>query len=619
MRTVRELRDKVVHAWEHLNTAIKLLIVIDILAICLLVVFFATIRTTIIQQMRANIDVNLHYHFNTLHTILAREGRYLCAEAHALAGLEDITDALNTRDVRHLRRTIASIRNTHNLDVVYIATDAGDVLLSAAPHGFDFATAITQSAVQKGRLNDHAYRFLISGGEVWMTCTAPHIRSDGQTDALLLLARAIDHDYLRDVSTSLGSDIFITDGQLLVSSLPPEDHDRLLLAGYILDSAGITEQRFQDARINGATYRLLMAPLRSTDSPALTIGLLQPIGLIENTSQQATLRIIVLGILLIGMPFVLTQFLVRAIFKPLRSLMRAAEAIAAGHLDQPIQVEGTAEVQALATSFNQMRIRLQAYMEEQRRWNEELDAQVRARTRELEQLFRIRDQLVAKLIFAQEEERQRIARDLHDETSQALASLVVALGTEGRLTHDEKTRQRLEQVKRLAIAALEGVKRIVLDLRPRLLDDFGLLPAIQWYAEERLYQEGVDVTIETEGNEARLPSHIEIGVFRVIQEAVNNIARHAHATQARIRMAWQSDKLVVEIEDDGYGFDVQKHMSDMRRNGGLGLLSMQERVALAGGTFTIDSAPGMGTRIRFEIPLPRSEAKDVQDPSTVGR
>jgi signal transduction histidine kinase len=170
--------------------------------------------------------------------------------------------------------------------------------------------------------------------------------------------------------------------------------------------------------------------------------------------------------------------------------MQAAEAMAAGDLSQPVRVQGTAEVEALAAAFDQMRASLQAHIEAQRRWGQELEAQVSARTRELEALCRVRDRLVVKLLSAQEEERQRVARELHDETSQVLANLVVALGTMARLTPDVDMRQRLSQVKRQAIETLEGVKRIVLDLRPRLLDDYGLLPAIQWYVEERLGQAG---------------------------------------------------------------------------------------------------------------------------------
>lgn len=221
--------------------------------------------------------------------------------------------------------------------------------------------------------------------------------------------------------------------------------------------------------------------------------------------------------------------------------------------------------------------------------------------------------LTAQLIDVAEAERRRVARELHDETSQALANLVVTLGTAARLTSEGETRRQLEQVRLLAVETLEGVNRIVHDLRPRLLDDYGLVAAIRGYAEERLEQAGIDVTVEVTGAEARLPPHVEMGIFRVVQEAVNNIVRHSDATHACIRLGCETEHFVVEIHDDGRGFEVSAILGGSRQNGCLGLLGMQERVALIGGTLEIDSAPAAGTRIRVQVPVSQAVEADVQD------
>ncbi|MFQ5858020.1 MAG: ATP-binding protein [Anaerolineae bacterium] len=607
------IRNRVAQSWRRLSTATKLLVILDVLAVFLIIGFLVAISAVITQRMRVSVDTDLHHHIGTLRAIVAWEGYYMRAEARTLAGLEGVDDALRARDVQRLSRFVATIQDTHGLDAIYVVTGSGDVLLGSAVHGPDPAAVASLDLVREGFAGQNLNRFLVVDDKVWLAGVAPHVEPDGQIDAIFLLAREFDHDYLRDLSATLGADVVLTGGQLVVSSLSPDDHDRLLATEWLPDPLTTEELRLQDMRIGNVPYRLLVAPLSPADSPALIAGLLQPTRLIDDAIRQTIVRVAVLGVLLVSVPFVLIQFLIRAVFKPLQSLRQAAEVIAAGNLDQSVQVQGTAEVQALATSFDQMRIRLQSYLEEQRQWNEELDAQVRVRTRELERLCRVRDRLVAKLISAQEDERQRVARELHDETSQVLANLVVTLGTVARLTGDGETHRHLEQAKRLAVDTLEGVNRIVLDLRPRLLDDYGLLPAIRWYAEERLDQAKVDVMVEVQGTEMRLPTHTETGIFRVIQEAVNNIVRHAHATQARVRLTWEPSLLTVEIEDNGRGFDVQETMSGAERDRSLGLLGMQERVALVNGTLAIDSIPDTGTRILIRVPLPQTVEANVQD------
>ena len=211
--------------------------------------------------------------------------------------------------------------------------------------------------------------------------------------------------------------------------------------------------------------------------------------------------------------------------------------------------------------------------------------------------------LTAQLVEAGEAERQRVARELHDETSQSLATLIVTLGTVAQLSTDADIRQHLNQVKDLTVETLEGVKRLTLDLRPRLLDDFGLQAAVQWYSEERLSQAGITATVEVQDTEIRLPPYIETGLFRVVQEAVNNITHHSRAANAWIHVVWRSGELEIEIKDDGQGFYLQEVLNDPTSDRGLGLLGMQERVDIIGGTLAIESAPQTGTRISVRVPI----------------
>ncbi|MFQ6016441.1 MAG: ATP-binding protein, partial [Anaerolineae bacterium] len=586
-----------------LSTATKLFIVLDVLAVLVIVTLLLVTSTIIARRMRVTADEALRHHITSLRTVLAWESYYLRAEARTVARLEGIDEALRTADAQRIGQLLMPLHVTHDLDAIYVVAPDGQVLATLGQEGPDPASVGTLDLVRQGFEGKNLSHPIVANGGLWLAGVAPHVGPKGIVDTAFLLTRRLDHDFLLGLSHNLGPHIVLTDGDLVVSSFFPDDQKDLLASGLLPGSVASGEQRLHDVRLDNGPYRLLVAPLSANGSPTLVVGLLQPTGLIEGAIRQTVGQIVVLGILLIGVTFALIHFLIRRVFWPLQSLMQAAEAMAAGDLSQPVWVRGTAEVEALAAAFDQMRTSLQAHIETQRRWGQELEAQVRARTRELEALVRVRDRLVVKLISAQEEERQRVARELHDETSQALANLVVTLGTMARLTPDIDTRQRLSQVKGRAVETLEDVKRIVLDLRPRLLDDYGLLPAIQWYVEERLGQAGVRATVEVQGSERRLPPPMETSLFRAVQEAVNNIARHAQASQARVRISWEPELLIIEVEDDGRGFDVQEAMSDTKSGRGLGLLGMKERVTLVEGTLTINSAPQAGTRIVIQVPL----------------
>lgn len=278
------------------------------------------------------------------------------------------------------------------------------------------------------------------------------------------------------------------------------------------------------------------------------------------------------------------------------------DAFRQGDFGRRINSESRDEVGQLADALDAMA----RGMEEKAGLEEEL----RERTRELEALYEAlqekearRRELLAKTISAQEEERKRLSRELHDELAQALTALTMRLeALEERIPPEyEALTQQVIQTRRLTVQTLEETRRLILDLRPTMLDDLGLVPAIRWYVETHLESRGVTVSLETRGEQRRLASTIETALFRIVQEAVNNVARHAQATQAEIHLTFD-DSIVVVVADDGVGFDLDAVLAGGDATRGMGLLGIQERVDLLGGTLTIDTAPGAATRVTVEVP-----------------
>ncbi len=316
----------------------------------------------------------------------------------------------------------------------------------------------------------------------------------------------------------------------------------------------------------------------------------------------------------------------QSVVRPVRMLTGAAERIAAGRLDEPIGQAGQDEIGMLAATFDEMRLRLKESLEKVQEWNRQLESSVQMRTRELkeyqEQLLRrneelmvlyrelerkeaLRGELLRKVISAQEEERKRIARELHDETSQALAALALALETASvaPTRSIKEMKARIAAIKPRAVGILEEVRKLTLDLRPTVLDDLGLIPAIRWYAENRLRHQGVKVQIEAVGNERRLPPELETTLFRVVQEAISNVGHHARAENVIVTLDFSQSSVVIEVEDDGEGFDLASVSKSYEKGRGLGLMGMRERVALFSGTLEIETAPGAGTQLRIEVPI----------------
>ena len=310
--------------------------------------------------------------------------------------------------------------------------------------------------------------------------------------------------------------------------------------------------------------------------------------------QRLILSIAVGFVATLGVAWVTT----RRVVKPTEQLTAAAERIARGDLTSPINVTAQDEVGELAESLDKMRLRLGAAYDAAERTNRELESRVAERTARLGQVLR-------NTISAQEEERRRLARELHDETAQRLAALSIALDrARDGLDGSNPALARILEAKANASALLADTRRLILGLRPTVLDDLGLIPAIRWYCETYLAQEGIEVIIEADKAPPRLSSHIEVALFRIVQEAVNNIARHSGARHARIEMRVDQAMVKVVVTDDGHGFDVAGVLdSPSALSESVGLQGMQERVKLLGGSLDISSTPGAGTSIVVEAPV----------------
>jgi signal transduction histidine kinase len=300
-----------------------------------------------------------------------------------------------------------------------------------------------------------------------------------------------------------------------------------------------------------------------------------------------------------------------SVTRPLRVLEEAARRITEGALDARIVSQPGDEVGELGEALETMRIAVADSQARVVRLNAELEGRVAQRTQELVGLNEAlshreveRTQLVRKLLSAQEDERKRIARELHDEMAQQLAALSIGLDAAAQ-TAPETTRDALDKLREVAATSLSEVHRLILDLRPSVLDDLGLQSALEWCADRTLRANGISVRCEFSGLEAPLPWELETAIFRVAQEALTNVARHSKADTVLLQVQAQNGQLALEIEDDGDGFDPAEVPPPHDNGRGLGLLGMKERMEVLGGTLVIDSAPGQGTHLRFEVPLPR--------------
>lgn len=257
---------------------------------------------------------------------------------------------------------------------------------------------------------------------------------------------------------------------------------------------------------------------------------------------------------------------------------------------------------------------LRSFEVETKRQIAELQA---ARLGESQRREAIRSQQLKRVVAAQEAERQRISRELHDETGQALTAIGLGLRAVGTtVSQDEKKAVRnLRQLEELVAHSIDELQRIISDLRPSHLDDLGLAAALRWYAGEVQERASLEVLVEVQGESRPLPSALKTGLFRIAQEAMTNIVKHADAMEVRVGLYYDDEDIKLEVEDDGCGFDIQVLSLDIKRPS-WGLAGMEERATELGGSFRLYSQPDKGTRIEVVVPY-QNEAGSQDDTFTV--
>lgn len=223
-----------------------------------------------------------------------------------------------------------------------------------------------------------------------------------------------------------------------------------------------------------------------------------------------------------------------------------------------------------------------------------------------------RKSYTTQVLKAHEDERRRLAQELHDDPMQTLlviANRAQALVSDGFGSQDPGEKTELEWIRDTTVAVSDGLKRICLDLRPSVLDDLGLVAALRWSIEGLNRTSSIRATLEIQGIERKLPSEKEVTLFRIVQEALNNIRRHSQASLAIITVLFKPDAIKITIQDNGRGFPMEKTKGELNTNGKLGLLGMQERTQLLNGVFEVHSEPGKGTLVSVEVNTNKPESQ----------
>jgi signal transduction histidine kinase len=256
-------------------------------------------------------------------------------------------------------------------------------------------------------------------------------------------------------------------------------------------------------------------------------------------------------------------------------------------------------VVALAIVGHRMRVNA---VEERNRELVALHEEREKAQRELARAYQRLRRLTRRLEAAKEDERRHIARELHDEMGPTLTAVIINLQLLLESPDKGDAADRVADTIDLVDRLIDRVRDLSLDLRPPLLDELGLLPALKGYLESQANRTGIEIKVIDDGPTKALPAEIEIAAFRVVQEAVTNVIRHASASQAIVTVTRENGELLLRVKDDGRGFDVRATLDGASAKT-LGLLGMQERVGILGGEVEIDSAPGRGTEVRARVPV----------------
>jgi len=269
----------------------------------------------------------------------------------------------------------------------------------------------------------------------------------------------------------------------------------------------------------------------------------------------------------------------------------------------------TQRTKELATSNGKLKreIAHRKSVEQSLRTSEQATVQLLQKSRRMQEELRL---LSRRLLHVQEEERKRISRELHDVVAQALTGINVRLSmlkTQSAASAKD-LHKKIATTQRLVLKSVEIVHRFARDLRPTVLDDLGLIPALESYLKIVREETGLKIDLSSYSGVEKLDGEARTVLYRIVQEALSNVTQHAKASRATVRLTAHKDKVCMDIHDNGRGFQMDKVEAE-ERGKHLGLLGMRERVEMVGGTFCVESAPGKQTTIRVSIPLQKLGTK----------
>jgi signal transduction histidine kinase len=397
-------------------------------------------------------------------------------------------------------------------------------------------------------------------------------------------------------------------GNVVISTLPlpfgsPGEHARFYREAFREGRARVgivpVESGLSD-ELPGHLHIMAFVPLRTAPLALAMGGDLEPVMVPLN---RLRLGLALLSLLALGGIWGASLLGAHLLVRPVRRLTAAAQRIADGDLSTPLRVSEGGEIGAMAEALERMRLRLLKNIQELTHWSETLELRVAERTEALRQQEALTRQLLRRLLTVQEEERARLARELHDEAGQILTAVQLNLNRLAKALGGENpgAQEQIERAQELIAQAMEDLRRVIRALRPMALDQLGLIPALRGVAETLLQPQGISLSIKTEGISERLPREVELILFRIAQEAMHNVVRHSQATQVWIHLMRRESELVMEVQDNGRGFDLSAIIESGAERG-LGLAGMRERASLVGGQLEIQTRPGQGTTIRVRIP-----------------
>lgn len=418
---------------------------------------------------------------------------------------------------------------------------------------------------------------------------------DGQVQAVVYVA--MDLNWLNqagaEIASQLPPDSVFTktdsNGRILVRLPNPEQWvgqalpETLLKETLLAEGQGVIQTSGVDGIRRVYAFSSLQSPLYGGDEYVI-------LGLSTNAVfggvNQVLLRTLtglgLVAILILMIAWLGSNLL---ILRPIQALIQTAQQLTTGNLQARTGfAPGNGELRQLAQVFDQMAAALEQQAEQQRQAHQEL------RT------------LTARLADAQETERKNLARELHDQVGQNLSLLGVTLNIIGMLSKepaDSPVRSRLEDASALVEQTTERIRDVMVELRPAVLDDYGLLAALRWYGREVSRQAGLMITVEGEELSPRLPPATETALFRIAQEALTNVMRHARAHEVTLTLQTHGDLARLVMVDDGQGFSTNQPGTSRT---GWGLANMRERAEAVGGHLQVDTHPGTGTRISVDVP-----------------